>query len=112
MTDSKQLAVQIVNAYERITDKRAALDFLSAIIDSVIPEEKEAPRAQFDCPPRKLYNFGKKEEKWGYEHSDYLRRQFNQEKLDFYWEQRQITRSQMLAIIAECVKYTKLLDSE
>ena len=36
---------------------------LRAAIDSVVPEEAEAPRAQFDCPPRKLYNFGKKEEK-------------------------------------------------
>jgi len=111
MIDSEQLAKQIVNAYERITDKHAALDFLSAIVDSVIPEEKEAPRAQFDCPPRKMFNFGK-EEKLGYNHAAYMRRQFEQEKLNFCWEQRQKTRAQMLAIIAKCVKFTKLLDSE
>ncbi|MFZ9741782.1 MAG: hypothetical protein ACO3CQ_07810 [Candidatus Nanopelagicaceae bacterium] len=74
---------------------------LRAAIDSVVPEEAEAPKAQFDCPPRKLYNFGKKEETWGYEHSDYMRRQFEQEKLDIRWEQRQQTRALMLAIVVE-----------
>jgi hypothetical protein len=74
---------------------------LRAAIDIVVPEEAEAPKAQFDCPPRKLYNFGKKEEKWGYEHSDYMRRQFEQDKLDIRWEQRQQTRALMLAIVVE-----------
>jgi hypothetical protein len=74
---------------------------LRAAIDSVVPEEAEAPKAQFDCPPRKLYNFGKREEKWGYEHSDYMRKQFEQEKLDIRWEQRQQTRALMLAIVVE-----------
>jgi hypothetical protein len=48
-----------------------------------------------------LYNFGKKEEKWGYEHTDYMRKQFEQDKLDIRWEQRQQTRALMLAIITE-----------
>jgi hypothetical protein len=81
---------------------------LRAAIDSVVPEEAEAPKAQFDCPPRKLYNFGKKEEKWGYEHSDYMRKQFDQEKLDIRWEQRQQTRALMLAIITELETLSKL----
>ena len=81
---------------------------LRAAIDIVVPEEAEAPKAQFDCPPRKLYNFGKKEEKWGYEHSDYMRKQFDQEKLDIRWEQRQQTRALMLAIITELETLSKL----
>ena len=81
---------------------------LRAAIDIVVPEEAEAPKAQFDCPPRKLYNFGKKEEKWGYEHTDYLRRQFEQDKLDIRWEQRQQTRALMLAIITELETLSKL----
>ena len=40
---------------------------LRAAIDSVVPEEAEAPRAQFDCPPRKLYSFKKD----GWEGIDY-----------------------------------------
>ncbi len=81
---------------------------LRAAIDIVVPEEAEAPKAQFDCPPRKLYNFGKKEEKWGYEHTDYMRKQFEQEKLDIRWEQRQQTRALMLAIITELETLSKL----
>lgn len=102
MTELTPEAQAVVDAYEQTTDKYAALAAaLRAAIDSVVPEEAEAPKAQFDCPPRKLYNFGKKEEKWGYEHSDYMRKQFEQEKLDIRWEQRQQTRALMLAIFVE-----------
>lgn len=102
MTEFTPETQTVVDAYEQTTDKYAALAaFLRAAIDSVVPEEAEAPKAQFDCPPRKLYNFGKKEEKWGYEHTDYMRKQFEQEKLDIRWEQRQQTRALMLAIITE-----------
>ena len=102
MTELTPEAQAVVDAYEQTTDKYATLAAaLRAAIDTVVPEEAEAPRAQFDCPPRKLYNFGKKEEKWGYEHSDYMRKQFEQEKLDIRWEQRQQTRALMLAIITE-----------
>lgn len=102
MTELTPETQAVVDAYEQTTDKYAALAaVLRAAIDSVVPEESEAPKAQFDCPPRKLYNFGKKEEKWGYEHTDYMRKQFEQDKLDIRWEQRQQTRALMLAIITE-----------
>jgi hypothetical protein len=74
---------------------------IRAVVEQVIPEEVEAPKAEFDCPPRKLYNFGKKEERWGYEHSDYMRRQFAQDKLDIQWEERQSIRSKLLTLIQE-----------
>ena len=105
MTELTPEAQAVVDAFYRELppnyEKGGITAALRAAIDSVVPEEAEAPKAQFDCPPRKLYNFGKKEEKWGYEHTDYLRRQFEQDKLDIRWEQRQQTRALMLAIITE-----------
>lgn len=95
-------AKAVVDAYEQTIDKYDALAaVLRAAIDSVVPEEIEAPKAQFDCPPHKLYSFKKDEERWGYDHNDHLRRQFEQDKLDIRWEQRQQTRAMMLAIIVE-----------
>ena len=92
----------VVDAYEQTIDKYAALAaVLRAAIDIVVPEEAEAPKAQFDCPPRKLWSTNKEKERWGYEHSDYMRKQFEQDKLDIRWEQRQQTRSLMLSIIVE-----------
>lgn len=102
MTEFTPETQTVVDAYEQTTDKYAALAaVLRAAIDSVVPEEAEAPKAQFDCPPHKLYSFRKDEERWGYDHNDHLRRQFAQEKLDIRWEQRQQTRALMLAIITE-----------
>lgn len=101
LTPEKQA---VVDVYEKITDKHSALDLLRASIDSVVPEEVEAQRAQFDCPPHKLYSFRKDEERWGYDHNDYLRRQFAQDKLDIRWEQRQQTRALMLDLIDELEK--------
>ena len=105
MTELTPEAQAVVDAFYRELppnyEKGGITAALRAAIDIVVPEEAEAPKAQFDCPPRKLYNFGKKEEKWGYEHTDYLRRQFEQDKLDIRWEQRQQTRALMLAIITE-----------
>ncbi len=105
MTELTPEAQAVVDAFYRELppnyEKGGITAALRAAIDIVVPEEAEAPKAQFDCPPRKLYNFGKKEEKWGYEHSDYMRRQFEQEKLDIRWEQRQQTRALMLAIVVE-----------
>ena len=74
---------------------------LRAAIDSVVPEEAEAPRAQFDCPPRKLWSINKEKERWGYDHRDHLRRQFAQDKLDIQWEERQSIRSKLLTLIQE-----------
>ena len=105
MTELTPEAQAVVDAFYRELppnyEKGGITAALRAAIDIVVPEEAEAPKAQFDCPPRKLYNFGKKEEKWGYEHTDYLRKQFEQDKLDIRWEQRQQTRALMLAIITE-----------
>jgi len=45
-------AQAVVDAYEQTTDKYAALAaVLRAAIDSVVPEETEAPKAVFDCEP-------------------------------------------------------------
>jgi hypothetical protein len=101
MTEFSTETQPVVDAYEQTADKYAALAVLRAAINNVVPEEPEAPKAEFDSPPRKLWNFGKKEEKWGYEHSDYIRLQIAQEELNFKWEQRQQTRALMLAIITE-----------
>ncbi len=102
MTELTPEAQAVVDAYEQTTDKYAALAaVLRAAIDSVVPEEAEAPKAQFDCPPRKLWSINKEKERWGYDHTDYMRRQFEQDKLDIRWEQRQQTRALMLAIITE-----------
>jgi hypothetical protein len=106
--DNKEKAQKIVDASmlssaspppKRHRESIAAA--IRAVAEQVIPEETEAPKAEFDCPPRKLYNFGKKEERWGYEHSDYMRRQFAQEKLNIQWEERQSIRSKLLTLIQE-----------
>lgn len=76
---------------------------LRALVNQVVPHEDEAPKAVFDCEPRPSFNFktGKCDGPLRYEHGDYLRRQFRQEKLDIRWEQRQETRAMMLAIVTE-----------
>jgi len=113
--DNKERAQKIVDATMELTLRPQQGDRAKVIaaalrvaIDSVVPEEAEAPKAEFDCPPRKLYKFGikeerwgKKEERWGYEHSDYMRRQFAQEKLDIQWGERQSIRSKLLTLIQE-----------
>ena len=76
---------------------------LRALIDKVVPEETEAPRAVFDCEPRPSYNFKTKkcDGPLRYEHGAYLRRQFLQEELDIRWEQRRQTRALMLVVVTE-----------
>ena len=74
-----------------------------SLIDSVVPEETEAPKAVFDCEPRPSFNFktGKSDGPLRYDHSAYLRRSFAQDELNIRWEQRQQTRAMMLAVIVE-----------
>jgi hypothetical protein len=74
---------------------------LRAAIDIVVPEEAEAPKAQFDCEPTPEWRPKGKVGPLHYDHSAHLRRQFRQDKLNIRWEQRQQTRALMLAIITE-----------
>jgi hypothetical protein len=76
---------------------------LRALIDKVVPEETEAPRAVFDCEPRPSYNFKthKCDGPLRHDHSAHLRRQFRQEELDIRWEQRRQTRALMLVVVTE-----------
>ena len=102
MTKLTSEAQAVVNAYEETTDKYAALAaVLRAAINSVVPEEDEAPKAVFDCEPTPAWRPNGKVGPLQYDHSAHLRRQFRQDKLDIRWEQRQQTRAMMLAIITE-----------
>jgi hypothetical protein len=76
---------------------------LRVLIDKVVPEETEAPRAVFDCEPRPSYNFktNKCDGPLRHDHSAHLRRQFRQEELDIRWEQRRQTRALMLVVVTE-----------
>jgi hypothetical protein len=76
---------------------------LRSLVDSVVPEETEAPKAVFDCEPRPSYNFktGKCDGPLRHDHSAYLRRSYDQQDLNLRWEQRQQTRAMMLATIVE-----------
>lgn len=84
-------------------DKSTITVVIRALVNQVVPHEDEAPKAVFDCEPRPSYNFKTKkcDGPLRYDHDDYLRRQFRQEKLDIRWEQRQETRAMMLAIVTE-----------
>ena len=83
--------------------QQIAVAALRSLIDKVVPEETEAPRAVFDCEPRPSYNFKTKkcDGPLRYEHGAYLRRQFLQEELDIRWEQRRQTRALMLVVVTE-----------
>jgi len=76
---------------------RIAVAALRVLVNSVVPEETEAPKAVFDCEPT-LKN---KDGVLRHDHGAYFRLQFRQDKLDIRWEQRQQTRSMMLATIIE-----------
>jgi hypothetical protein len=98
MTELSPEAKSILDAnYNGITSA------LRALVNKVVPHEDEAPKAVFDCEPRPSFNFktGKCDGPLRHNHSAYLRRQFDQEKLDIRWEQRQQTRAMMLAIVTE-----------
>ena len=104
MTQLSSEAQAIVDSYENTTDKYKALAaVLRALVDEVVPHEDEAPRAVFDCEPKPSYNFKthKCDGPLRHDHSAYLRRSFEQEKLNTRWEQRQQTRAMMLAVIVE-----------
>jgi len=98
MTDLSSQAQAIVDSYENTTDKyKAHAAVLRAFVDEIVPHEDEAPKAVFNCEPT-LQN---KDGTFRYDHGQYLRRQFDQDKLDIRWEQRQQTRAMMLAIVTE-----------
>jgi len=103
MTD-KEKAQKIWEAFcgeltQPATDdmKEALATALRVLVNSVVPEETEAPKAVFDCEPTLKNRDGILR----HDHGAYLRRQFRQDKLDIRWEQRQQTRSMMLATIIE-----------
>jgi hypothetical protein len=107
MTDLSPQAQAIVDAFYREGRQDIELfnlvDALRVLVDTVVPHEDEAPKAVFDCEPRPSYNFktNKCDGPLRYDHSAYLRLQFDQEQLNFRWEQRQQTRAMMLALIIE-----------
>ena len=108
ISDLSPQAQVIVDAYENTTDKYKALAaVLRVLVNEVVPHEDEAPKAVFDCEPRPSYNFktGKCDGPLRYDHNAYLRRSFDQEKLDIRWEQRQQTRAMMLACITELEQF-------
>ena len=76
---------------------------LGALVDEVVPQEDEAPKAVFDCEPKPSYNFKthKCDGPLHYDHGAHLRRQFRQEELNIRWEQRQQTRALMLVLVTE-----------
>ena len=67
------------------------------LIDEVVPEETEAPKAVFDCEPT-LEN---RDGTFRHDYSAHLRRQFKQDELNIRWEQRQQTRAMMLVLVTE-----------
>ena len=98
MTNLSPEAQAIVDAYENTIDKYDALaSALRVLIDKVVPEETEAPRAVFDCEPTLKNSKGELR----HDHSAHLRRQFRQEELDIRWEQRRQTRALMLVVVTE-----------
>jgi len=107
MTDLSPQTQKIVDAFYREVppnyEQGGLAAALRALVNEVVPHEDEAPKAVFDCEPKPSYNFKtrKCDGPLRYDHSAYLRRQFEQEKLDFRWEQRQQTRAMMLAIVIE-----------
>jgi hypothetical protein len=89
-----------VGPQKRITwwnDRVGLAAALRALIDKVVPEETEAPRAVFDCEPTLKNSKGELR----HDHSAHLRRQFRQEELDIRWEQRRQTRALMLVVVTE-----------
>lgn len=101
MTDLSPQAQAIVDAFFREGKQDIELfnlvDALHVLVNEVVPHEDEAPRAVFQGKPT-LEN---KDGSFRYDHGQYLRLQFDQDKLDLRWEQRQQTRSMMLALITE-----------
>jgi hypothetical protein len=98
MTEFSPEAQEIVDAFYREGDLTAALRVL---VNSVVPEETEAPKAVFDCEPTPAWRPNGKVGPLHYDHSAHLRRQFRQDELNIRWEQRQQTRAMMLATIIE-----------
>jgi len=105
MTELTPEAQAVVDAFYRELppnyEKGGITAALRAAIDIVVPEEAEAPKAQFDCEPTPEWRPKGKVGPLHYDHSAHLRRQFRQDKLNIRWEQRQQTRALMLAIITE-----------
>ena len=98
MTEFSPEAQAIADAYENTIDKYAALAAaLRVLVNSVVPEETEAPKAVFDCEPTLKNRDGILR----HDYSAHLRRQFRQDELNLRWEQRQQTRAMMLFPIIE-----------
>lgn len=69
-------------------------DFLS-LVNQIVPEEPEAPKALFDCEPSLKSRDGKMRHDWG----AHIRKQFKQDDLNLKWEERQRVRAEFLKII-------------
>jgi len=101
------IAQKIVDAFYRQGTQDMDLfdlaDALRVLVNSVVPEETEAPKAVFDCEPTLKNRDGILR----HDHSAHLRRQFRQDELNISWEQRQQTRALMLAPIIELEQLKK-----
>jgi len=105
MTELTSETQEVVDAFylrgmDKVTHDMDLFDLATALrvlVNSVVPEETEAPKAVFDCEPTLKNRSGILR----HDHDAYLRREFRQDELDIRWEQRQQTRSMMLATIIE-----------
>lgn len=68
---------------------------LQLLVDQILPEEPEAPKADFDCEPNLKSRDGRMRHDW----SAYMRKQMRQEELDFKWSERQRIRVEFLTVL-------------
>ncbi len=105
MTELTSETQAVVDAfYRKGTQDMDLFDLAAALrvfVNSVVPEETEAPKAVFDCEPTPAWAPKGKVGKLCYDHGAHLRRQFRQDELNLRWEQRQQTRAMMIATIIE-----------
>ena len=101
MTELTSETQAVVDAFYREgTQDMDLFDLAAALrvfVNSVVPEETEAPKAVFDCEPTLKNRDGILR----HDHSAHLRRQFRQDELNIRWEQRRQTRALMLVIVTE-----------
>lgn len=62
------------------------------LLDEILPEELEAPKASFDCEPNMKSKDGTMKHDW----TAHMRRQFVQDDLNIQWKERQLIREKFL----------------
>jgi hypothetical protein len=68
---------------------------LQLLVDQILPEESEAPKAPFDCEPNLKSRDGTMRHDWG----AFMRKQFAQDELNIQWKERQRIRTELLALL-------------